>query len=78
MKGIDNKSNIEFKISASEYYILSGLYNSENKQLFTMNGTFRFRVSNELWIPIGFKYDTKTGNVFGLINVSSNFNFLKK
>ncbi len=77
IKGSDNRSNIEFKLSASENYIISGLYNSENKQLFTMNGTLRFRISNDFWFPLEFKYDPKTGNVFGLINISSNFNWLR-
>jgi hypothetical protein len=78
MKGLGDHSNIEFKISVSENYIMSGIYNSEKKQLFTMNGTFRFRITNDLWIPVELRYDPKSGNIFGLINVSSNFNFFNK
>jgi hypothetical protein len=74
MKGwAEDQSFIEFKLTASENYILAGLYKEETNQLFTLNGTLRIRVSNNISIPIEIKYDPKTGNVFGFLNITSNF-----
>ena len=68
---------MELKVAASENIILSSPYADENKSQFTLDGTFRFRISENLWIPISFKYDPEHGNVFGFLNVTSNFNWLK-
>lgn len=71
-------SFLEFKMSAAYMTILNGLYPGERKELFTLNGTLRIRVIDDVWVPVQFKYDPKTGNVFGLLNVKVNFSALKK
>ncbi len=68
-----NQTFLEFKLSANQSRIFSGLYKGEEGNLFTVNGTLRFRISNNIWIPIQLKYDPKTGNVFGFLNITTNF-----
>jgi hypothetical protein len=69
-------SLLEFKAALFAYSVLSGKYNGEDSDKFTLNGTIRFRISNEITIPIEFKYDPKTANVFGFLSITSNFNWL--
>jgi len=77
MKGWNtNQSFLEFKLSASDHYIISGLYADEEKNHFTLNGTLRFRVSNDLSFPIEFKYDPVSHTILGFLNITSNFNWL--
>jgi hypothetical protein len=71
------KSFLEFKIGGGYYYTASALYKNEERSRLTLNGTFRLRVINDIWIPLEIKYDTKTGNVFGFLNVRANFTALK-
>jgi hypothetical protein len=71
------KSFLEFKLSGGYYYTFSGLYAGEEKSRMTLNGTLRVRVYNDIWVPLEIKYDPKTGNVFGLLNVRANFTALK-
>jgi hypothetical protein len=71
------KSFLEFKLSGGFYYTLSGLFIGEEKSRITINGTLRMRVYNDIWIPIEVKYDPKSGNVFGVLNVRTNFTALK-
>lgn len=76
--GKTNLSFFEFKASASYNRIFSGLYASEKKELFTLNGTLRVRIFEDIWIPVQFRYDPDSGNVFGILNVKANFTSLKK
>jgi hypothetical protein len=71
------KSFLEFKLSGGFYYTLSGLFIGEEKSRITINGTLRMRVYNDIWIPIEVRYDPKSGNVFGVLNVRTNFTALK-
>jgi hypothetical protein len=48
----------------------------ETKSRFTADGVLRFRVTDDLWIPIDIKYDPKVGKVFGFLNITSNFDWL--
>lgn len=70
------KPLFELKFSAAYSRIFSGIYSDEIKERFTLNGTFRVRIINDLWIPLQFKYDPKTGNVFGFLSVKFNFSGL--
>lgn len=63
---------------------LTGAYTSTNRpfenqprELFTMNGTLRIRVFDDVWIPLELRYDPKSGNVFGFLNVRANFSGFK-
>ena len=67
------KSFFEFKISGSYTHIYNGWYTGESKDQLLFSGTIRLRVFNEIWIPLQFKYDPKSGNVFGFLNVTTNF-----
>lgn len=67
----------EFKISGSYYRIFSGLQTNEKRDSLTLNGTLRLRIINDIWLPLEIKYDPKSGNVFGFLNVRANFNGFK-
>ena len=79
---IKTKSNqqslVEFKLSGSYSHIFNSLYQNERKDSITINGTLRIRLLNDLWIPLEIKYDPKSGNVFGFLNVKFNFTGLNK
>ncbi|NII25505.1 hypothetical protein HB364_10455 [Pseudoflavitalea sp. X16] len=65
----------EFKLSGG-YTHLNKPYASERKDSITVNGTLRIRVFDDIWIPLEIKYDPKSGNVFGFLNVRANFTTL--
>lgn len=71
-------SFFEFKMSAAYTQIFNGIYTDEKKQLFTLNGSLRIRVFDDIWIPLQFRYEPKTGNVFGFLNVKANFTAMGK
>ena len=73
-----NQTFLECKFTAAQNSIAKGAYPGEDKNTFTLNGTLRLRVSNDIWIPIEFKYEPKTGNVFGFLNIATNFSWLGK
>lgn len=79
---LKNKQNqqplMELKFSAGYRKIFSGVYQNETDEQFTLNGTFRIRIIEDIWIPLQFKYDPISGNVFGLLSVKFNFNNLNK
>ncbi len=70
-------SFFEFKAGASFKRVFSGLYAAERKEIFALKGTIRFRLYEEIWIPLEFEYDPKTGNVFGFLNLRVNFTALR-
>jgi hypothetical protein len=71
------KSFFEFKFSGSYYHIFNGIYKDESDNKITVNGTLRIRIINDIWVPLEIKYDPKTGNVFGFLNVRANFQGLR-
>ncbi len=72
------KSLIEFNLSGTYYHTFSTLYNEERRDSLTINGTLRIRVYNDIWIPLEIKYDPRSGNVFGFLNVRANFTAIRK
>jgi hypothetical protein len=76
-----NKNNLyslaEFKISGSYYHNFGSLYANEKRDSVTLNGTLRIRIINDIWIPLEIRYNPKSGNVFGFLNIKFNFNGLK-
>lgn len=70
------KSFLEFKLSGSYSHIFSSLYENETRDFLTLNGTLRVRILNDIWIPLEIKYDPKTGNIFGFLNIRANFTAL--
>jgi hypothetical protein len=68
---------IEIKGALSYNNILKGKYREENSNKVIAEGTFRIRITNDLWLPLDIKYDPDEGNVFGFISVRSNFDWLK-
>jgi len=79
---IRNKANdqsfFELKFSGSYGHNFSALYTDEQRDVITINTTFRVRVMADTWIPITLKYDTNTGTVFGFFNITMNFTGLKE
>jgi len=61
------------EISGSYNNVWKGLYAKETQIVNTINGTLRILVTNNIWIPIQISYNPKTGNVFGLLNITTNF-----
>jgi hypothetical protein len=78
LKGKNNQSYLEFKLSGSYINVWKGVFAKENKITNTINGTIRLRVLDELWIPLKITYDTKNGNVFGFLNLVTNFTGIGK
>lgn len=70
------KSYLELKFSGGYYHIFNGVYANEDKNQLWLNGTVRIRVYNDIWVPFEVKYDPRTGNVFGFLNVRANFRAL--
>jgi hypothetical protein len=71
-------SFFEFKAAATYKKIFTGAYANELKERFTLLGTLRLRLYEEIWIPLQFEYDPKHGDLFGLISLKFNFTALKK
>lgn len=69
---------MELRFGGEYRHIFHGLYQNEERDFFTFNGTVRLRILNEIWIPVEFKYDPKDGNLFGLISAKFNFSLLNK
>lgn len=70
------KSYVEFKPALAYNNVLGGQLSAETQSKFTGDGVLRFRVTDDLWIPIDIKYDPKQGRFFGFINITSNFDWL--
>lgn len=73
-----NKSFFEFELGGTYYHTFTSLYEGEERDRLTLNATLRVRILNDIWIPLDIKYEPKTGNVFGFLNVRANFNGLRK
>ena len=69
---------LEVKFSGSYYHNFANLYAGEKKDSLTLNGTLRIRILEDIWIPLEIKYDPKTGNAFGFLNIRANFTGLGK
>ena len=70
---LTKQSWLEFKLSGEYNHIFSGIYSNEKKDSLTLNATLRIRIFDDLWLPLEIKYDPKSGNVFGFLNVHFNF-----
>lgn len=70
------KSYLELKFSGGYYHNFGTLYANEERDRVFVNGTVRIRIFNDIWVPFDVKYDPKTGNLFGFINVRANFRAL--
>ena len=79
---IRNKSNdqsiFEFKVSGEYINRFSNIYAGETRDNLVINGTLRVRIINDIWVPLELRYDPKSGNVFGFLNVKANFSGMGK
>ena len=64
------------KFGGSYQHNFGSLYPLEERDQLTFNGTLRLRLIADIWVPLEFKYDPKSGNVFGFLNVKANFSTL--
>lgn len=69
----NQKSYFELKLAAAYFHNFNNLYLGEERSRFTLNGTARVRIYDDLWIPFEIKYDPSNGNVFGFLSIKSNF-----
>jgi hypothetical protein len=76
-KNKNNKSIIELKGAIAYNNILSRAYFGEKTSVFTAEGTFRIRITDNIWLPFDIKYDPNQGNVFGFLSIKTNFDALK-
>jgi hypothetical protein len=68
----------EMKFSGSYYHNFGSIYTNERRDSLTINGTLRVRILEDIWIPLEIKYDPKSGNIFGFLNIKANFTGLTK
>lgn len=69
----ENKSLFEIKAYGEYNKILKNVLPNENEETILANADFRFRLTDDLWLPITVKYDTKTANFLGFLNVTYSF-----
>lgn len=74
----EDKSLIELKPNFEYQRIFSGVREDEKNNKFLANADLRIRVLKNLWVPLILKYDIETNNLFGFLNVSLNFDAMKK
>jgi len=72
------KSIVELKPNFEYKRIVSGIMTDEKNDQFLANADLRIRVLKNLWVPLILKYDIKNNNLFGFLNVSFNFDAMKK
>ena len=77
---IRNKKNdhsfLELAFSGSYHHNFRNLYANERRDSVTVNTIIRVRIISDIWVPLEIKYDPKSGNVFGFLNVRANFKAL--
>ena len=57
-------------------YINRKKISDEKQDKLSANGILRLRITKDLWLPVEIKYEPVTGNVFGLLNLTTNFDWL--
>lgn len=72
-KNSNLKPVIELKGNITYNTVLRGRYINEQQNMLTANGTLRFRITDDFWIPFDIQYDPENGKVFGLLSVKFNF-----
>jgi hypothetical protein len=69
----DRKTSLmEFKIGGEMDIVTSGLYKNEDQYRYFANATLRIRAGKSFWIPVVLKYDIRTSNLLGFLNLSIN------
>lgn len=74
----NDQSFLELKFSSTYYRNFKNLYAGEKRDSLTLNTTIRVRIISDIWLPLEIKYDPRSGNVFGFLNVRANFKALGK
>ena len=72
------KSIIEFKPHLEYDCILTKPYPGEEKDRFLANADLRFRIFENLWLPLIIKYDLAKGKLLGFLDIEFNFGAFKK
>jgi hypothetical protein len=65
----------ELKLAATYNNLFAGQYLNEEKDLFTLNGTARVRITDQFWIPFEIKYDPKNTKTFAFLGLRVNFDW---
>jgi len=69
----DKKTSvIEFKVGGEMDVVTGNLNKGEDQYRYFANVTLRVRAGKALWIPVTLKYDLKTSNLLGFLNLSVN------
>jgi hypothetical protein len=77
IRTFEQKPVLELKAGSTYQKVISGSYVNIDKELFTLDGGIRIRITNAIWIPITFKYNPNDANLFGFLSVKSNFDWMK-
>ncbi|MDI1256414.1 MAG: hypothetical protein PSV16_09945 [Flavobacterium sp.] len=72
-KGSDKKSFFEIKTAFEYNSVLRNAIPDEDKNKILANAEIRFRILNDIWIPLTIKYDLDNANFLGFLNVTYNF-----
>lgn len=72
-----DQSFFELEFSGTYQHNFGTLYRNERRDSVTINATLRVRIIGDIWVPVEIKYDPRSGNLFGFLNVRANFNGLK-
>lgn len=75
---LNDQSFFEAGFSGSYVHNFGTLYTAERRDSVTVNLALRVRIIADIWVPLEIKYDPRTGNVFGFLNLRFNFNGMKK
>lgn len=73
----NDKSILEIKLSSTYNKRSKVIYSNEKDEFLTLNGTLRFRLNNEISLPLDIQYDPDRGKLFGLLGVKFNFDWFE-
>lgn len=68
-----NQNTFEIKAAFEFNKIVKNILPDEKEETFFAKTDFRFRITDNLWIPITVKYDIEKSNFLGFLNISYNF-----
>lgn len=72
----ERKSILELQAEGEGSTLIGKKYPDEKQDKLSANSILRLRITKDLWLPVEIKYEPVTGNVFGLLNLTTNFDWL--
>jgi hypothetical protein len=72
-----DQSLIEFKPYLEYNSVLTKVFGTEKKEVFSANAGLRIRLFQNFWLPFTIRYDLDNGKFFGLLDIEFNFDAFK-